>query len=112
MHKIKEYETHMEMFLSLPKGGVGAEVGVCKGFNSVLLWHTLKPSKMHLCDIWEERPYDTYLIENPELWYDDHSELVGKLFEDEVKKVISTKPTAGKGGTKGMQEKAKKFKFF
>jgi len=85
MHKIKEYETHMEMFLSLPKGGVGAEVGVCKGFNSVLLWHTLKPSKMHLCDIWEERPYDTYLIENPELWYDDHSALVGKLFGDEVK---------------------------
>jgi len=85
MHKIKEYETHMEMFLSLPKGGVGAEVGVCKGFNSVLLWHTLKPSKMHLCDIWEERPYDTYLIETPELWYDDHSQLVGKLFEDEVK---------------------------
>ena len=85
MRKIKEYETHLEMFLSLPKGGVGAEVGVCKGFNSVLLWHTLKPKKMYLCDIWEERPHNAYLIETPELWYDDHSALVGKLFEDEVK---------------------------
>ena len=34
MAKIKEYETHIEMYLDLPKGGVGAEIGVCKGFNS------------------------------------------------------------------------------
>ena len=32
--------------------------------------------------------------------------------EKGIKKFLSTKPTAGKGGTKGMQEKAKKFKFF
>ena len=35
-----------------------------------------------------------------------------KKFEDKVKEVISTKPTAGKGGTKSMQEKSKKFRFF
>ena len=34
MAKIKEYETHIEMYLDLPKGGVGAEIGVCKGFNA------------------------------------------------------------------------------
>ena len=45
MDRIKEYETHMEMYLSLPKGGVGAEIGVCKGFNATFLWHVLKPSK-------------------------------------------------------------------
>lgn len=84
MDKIKEYETQMEMYLSLPKGGVGAEIGVCKGFNATLLWHILKPSKLYLCDIWEERSPDAYLIETPELWYDDHSALVGKLFAEEI----------------------------
>ena len=84
MDKIKEYETHMEMYLSLPKGGEGAEIGVCKGFNATLLWHILKPSKLYLCDIWEERSPDAYLIETPELGYDDHSALVGKLFAEEI----------------------------
>ena len=62
----------MEMYLSLPKGGVGAEIGVCKGVNATFLWQALKPSKLYLCDIWEERSTNTYLIEEPELWYDDH----------------------------------------
>ena len=84
MDRIKEYETHMEMYLSLPKGGVGAEIGVCKGFNATFLWHVLKPSKLYLCDIWEERSPDAYLIEDPELWYDDHSTLVGNLFAQEI----------------------------
>jgi len=85
MSKIREYETHMEMYLSLPKGGVGAEIGVCKGFNATLLWHTLKPSKLYLCDIWEERSHLVSLIDAPELWYDDHRKLVGELFSEEIK---------------------------
>ena len=84
MDRIKEYETRMEMYLSLPKGGEGAEVGVCKGINATFLWQALKPSKLHLCDIWEERSPDAYLTEEPELWYDDHSKLIGKLFAQEI----------------------------
>jgi len=38
---------------------------------------------------------------------------IGKVVKHELTKPTGTaKPTAGKGGTKGMQEKAKKFKFF
>ena len=46
--KIKEYETTQEMYLDVPKGGVGAEVGVCKGINAIDLWHITKPCKMHV----------------------------------------------------------------
>lgn len=84
MSRIIEYETHLEMYLDVPKGGVGAEIGVCKGLNAIHLWHILKPSKLYLCDVWEERPSDAYLIDNPELWYDDHRILVGDLFSEEV----------------------------
>ena len=31
MDKIKEYETVNEMYLDVPKDGIGAEIGVCKG---------------------------------------------------------------------------------
>ena len=37
MDKIKEYETVNEMYLDVPKDAVGAEVGVCKGWNAVSL---------------------------------------------------------------------------
>ena len=72
------------MYLSLPRGGVGAEIGVCKGVNATFLWQALKPSKLYLCDIWQERSPNAYLIEEPELWYDDHEKLVENIFTDEI----------------------------
>lgn len=84
--KIKEYETTQEMYLDVPKGGVGAEVGVCKGINAIDLWHITKPCKMHLCDVWKERHPNMCLIEDPSLWEDDHQDLVIKFFSEEVQK--------------------------
>jgi hypothetical protein len=84
MEKIKEFETRNEMYLDVPKGGIGAEVGVCKGMNAINLWHITKPSKMYLCDSWRERHPNYCPIEDTELWEDDHRGLVTKLFESEV----------------------------
>ena len=84
MELIKEYETIQEMYLDVPKNGVGVEVGVCKGFNSINLWHITKPIKMYLCDIWKERHPNLGLIEEPRLWEDNHEELVNTLFLREI----------------------------
>ena len=83
--KIKEYETSQEMYLDIPKGGVGAEIGVCKGMNAINLWHITKPRKMYLCDAWRERHPNACLIEDSALWEDDHEDLVKSFFREEVK---------------------------
>lgn len=36
----------------LTKNGIGAELGVCRGENSVNLLHYAKPAKMYLVDLW------------------------------------------------------------
>lgn len=85
--KIKEVETRLELYLELPKGGVGAEIGVCKGVNSIQLYHVSKPSKLYLCDVWAEKaPGDLewFKIEDPNLWYGDHKELVENFFKQEI----------------------------
>ena len=84
MDKIKEYETVHQMYLDVPKDGVGVEIGVCKGWNAIQLFHITKPTKFHLCDIWRERHPNACLIETPHLWEDDHRDLVGKLFQREI----------------------------
>lgn len=37
----------------LNKNGIGAELGVCRGENSVNLLHYAKPVKMYLVDLWD-----------------------------------------------------------
>lgn len=83
--KIKEYETSQEMYLDIPKGGVGAEIGVCKGMNAINLWHITKPRKMYLCDAWRERHPNACLIEDSALWEDDHEDLVKSFSEKKLK---------------------------
>lgn len=82
--KIVEYDTTMELFMSVPKGGIGAEIGVCKGGNAIRLWQITKPKKLHLCDIWKdnELPYPPH--EDPNLWYDNHEDMVRNIFSEEI----------------------------
>ena len=54
MDRIKTTQTREELYLSIPKGGVGAELGVCKGSNAAILFQYTKPTKMYLVDIWTE----------------------------------------------------------
>ena len=42
MDKIKIAQTREELYLSIPKGGVGAELGVCKGSNAAILFQYTK----------------------------------------------------------------------
>ncbi len=90
---IKEFDLREEMFFDLSKGGVGAELGVCRGFNAINLYHAAKPKKMYLVDLWNENPY-----KNPEsLLYgtygcvyreqdsgDHYGHIKDVLFKDEV----------------------------
>ena len=39
---------------SVPNGGIGLEMGVGRGKNAVNLFVHTNPSKMYLCDIWDE----------------------------------------------------------
>jgi hypothetical protein len=88
MEKIKSIETREELYLEIPKGGIGAEIGVCKGINSMPLYFISKPSKMYLVDIWTEicpNGADWPRMGDPFLWYDDHKGLVEKIFSEEIK---------------------------
>lgn len=88
MEKIKSIETREELYLEIPKGGIGAEIGVCKGINSMPLYFISKPSKMYLVDIWTEicpNGADWPRMVDPFLWYDDHKGLVEKIFSEEIK---------------------------
>ena len=85
MKVIKEVQTRQELYLEIPKGGVGAELGVCKGANAAsLLVHT-RPEKLYLVDIWTEKcpdGNDWHPLLLPS--YGDHSELVSGIFFPEV----------------------------
>jgi len=87
MEKIKDVETREELYLEIPKGGVGAELGTCKGLNAINLFFITKPSTMFLVDLWSEETPDGILwprVEDPSLWYDDHTALITNIFEEEI----------------------------
>ena len=44
----------------LPKGGIGAEIGVWKGDYSARLLELARPSKLHLIDPWQTREDPSY----------------------------------------------------
>ena len=85
--KIKEIETREEMYLEIPKGGIGAELGTCKGINALNLYQVTKPKKLYLCDIWTEtvpdgKPWPRG--DMPDIWYGDNYDLVRSFFEEEI----------------------------
>jgi len=86
MYEVREFETRSEMVLEcIPKNGIAAEVGVCKGRSAREHFMVATPRKFHLCDIWHSRPENAELNhDDPDLWYDDHEELVRKSFSREI----------------------------
>ena len=82
MEHIKDIETREEMYLKIPKGGIGAEIGVCKGMNAINLFFLCRPTTMFLIDVWCElnEPHGS----DPKLWFTDHSVLISKIFEKEI----------------------------
>jgi predicted O-methyltransferase YrrM len=53
---IVEYATREEFYKCLPEGGIGAEIGVAHGYNSMRIWQMAKPKKLHLIDWWTTFP--------------------------------------------------------
>lgn len=97
MEKIEEHETKQEMYLKIPKGGVGAEIGVCKGLNAMHLWQILKPSKMYLCDIWLACMTKKRTNDNTDVWEGNHQDLVESFFQEEIDsgKVVTSREYGG-----------------
>jgi hypothetical protein len=88
METIREIETREEMYLEIPKGGIGAEIGACKGMNSIPLFAIAKPEQLFLVDIWTD--FDPNEEEwardiDPKIWYGDNEDLVYRIFEQEIK---------------------------
>ena len=80
-YKIKELETRELIYDAIPKGGVGAELGACRGNNAVQLFFRTKPSTMFLVDKWVKMDRDH---EMTDLWYDDYSDSVAEIFAEEI----------------------------
>lgn len=85
--KIQDIETREEMYLLVPDNGIGAEIGVCKGINSMSLYLATRPKLMYLVDIWTDETPDKVEWPKgnmPALWYANHYDLVNKFFHSEI----------------------------
>ena len=69
------------MYKLLPIGGIGAELGVCRGHNAAHLFLCTKPEKLYLVDTWEFNP-DTFIHHTPDLYYNDWQDDVKDMFKE------------------------------
>lgn len=80
---IKEIQTRVQQYFDLPKNGIGAELGVARGYNSIHLYHITKPSKMYLVDTWlNDFPYTFGM--DPSLWNGPNKRIVENVFAEEL----------------------------
>jgi hypothetical protein len=82
---IEEIDTRELMYEMIPKKGIGAELGVCRGTNAVQLLFRTKPSLLFLVDKWEKAEYLQKSHELSDLWYDDHYLSVADIFKEQIK---------------------------
>ena len=90
---IKEYEFREDMFLDIPKNGIGCELGVCRGYNAVQLYQRSKPKKLFLVDRWiENDDVGGFVHDYRE---DDYTDSITRVFEQEINenKVVLKKGT-------------------
>jgi len=97
MDLIKEIPTRELIYDVIPKNGIGAELGVCRGSNAVQLFFRTKPAILFLIDKWEEIKDGKWCGEaaawpqgagpkgrNPNLWMGDYEESFREIFEKEI----------------------------
>jgi len=78
--EIREYPTREEMYLhEIPRDGIGAELGACKGLNAQHLFHSSRPKAMYLVDLWDQKNFIKH--QEPQHWAGDNERLVRKFFE-------------------------------
>lgn len=78
-----EIDTRSNLYKHFPRGGVGAEIGVCRGVNAANLFLATRPIKLHLVDIWA-RDKITEIYHPIDLHYNDWEQDVRLLFEAEI----------------------------
>lgn len=77
---IEEVPLRELLYQVLPKNGIGAELGVQHGINSVQLFQSSKPKKMYLVDLWELKYEDL----KSHRW-DDWRKSIQLIFGDEIR---------------------------
>lgn len=80
---INQIDTSLVMYTKIPKGGIGAEIGVCRGSNATGLYIATKPSMLHLVDLWEP-DLTTKRFHSIGLHYDNWMSEVANLFSVEI----------------------------
>lgn len=80
---INQVDTSLVMYTKILKGGIGAEIGVCRGHNAATLYIATKPSKLFLVDTWEI-DLETKKYHPIGLQYDNWQDEVSNLFAHEI----------------------------
>jgi len=84
---INTIDTRIEMYNKLPKNGIGAEIGVCRGANAAHLYMCAKPKILYLVDLWEEEA-NTKINHPIELHYDNWFNDVQSIFSYNIGKDV------------------------
>jgi predicted O-methyltransferase YrrM len=80
MKEIVAFPCRQLMYGIFPRGGVGAEIGVCRGVNAAVLWMVARPKILHLVDTWEVNE-STLINHPPAMHYGNWEADVKQLFE-------------------------------
>ena len=86
--EIKEFDLREDLYYSVPQGGVGCELGVCRGHNAVSLYHAIKPSKFYLVDFWGEMTRNNRGATLAWHANDYYNKIESEIFREEVKRGI------------------------
>jgi len=84
------HSNRIDMFSQIPHGGIGAELGVAKGYNAINLLHQAKPNKLFLVDLWLRKQLPVSYLGGPQpsnvaermerKKIDNYSEFVSSVF--------------------------------
>ncbi|MDC0297120.1 class I SAM-dependent methyltransferase [Crocinitomicaceae bacterium] len=87
---IKWYNSRCDMYLDFPKNGMGLELGVAKGLNSVNLYQAARPKVLQLVDTWDDYSMGhQYIANKNEHWEPfevetSYEEYLANLYSKEI----------------------------
>lgn len=79
---IQEFHLREDLYTQIPKNGIGCELGVCRGYNAVQLFHLAKPKKLYLVDVWVNG--NAAVADHVRFRAKDYQEQVSNIFEEQV----------------------------
>ena len=78
---IQEFHLREDLYTQIPKNGIGCELGVCRGYNAVQLFHLAKPKKLYLVDLWVD---NNAVNDHIRFSAKDYRKQVSNIFKEEL----------------------------